>query len=86
MNSIMHLNERNRLHSHNFEFIPKEKMPYRPNEIVVKWLYSKEDGKTHHVNVKHITGRAEVTVRFNVRCYRGTVADLLDWPLLRTDK
>ena len=61
-------------------------MPRKANEIAVKWLESKDAGKTNHVNVKHVVGQlaeiavgAEVVVRFNAKRYRGTVADLLDW-------
>ena len=61
-------------------------MPRRPNEIAVKWLESRDAGKTHRVNVKHVVGQladiavgAEVSVRFNAKRYRGTVTDLLGW-------
>ena len=64
----------------------EEKMPRKANEIAVKWIESKDAGKTNRVNVKHVTGQlediavgAEVTVRFNAKRYRATVADLLDW-------
>ena len=77
---------RNRL-SLTCEVVPEEKkMPRKPNEIAVKWLESKDVGKTHRVNVKHVVGQladiavgAEVSVRFNAKRYRGTVTDLLDW-------
>ena len=67
--------------------VPEEtKMPRRPNEIKVKWLESKDAGKTHCINVKHVVGQltdivvgAEVVVRFNAKCYRGTVTNLLNW-------
>ena len=70
-------------------------MPRKPNEIAVKWLESKDAGKTHRVNVKHIVGKrediqeeAEIVVKLNTRRYRGKVDDLLDFvppmkPLLR---
>ena len=64
----------------------REEMPCKANEIAVKWIESKDAGKTNSVNVKHIIGqlediavRAEVTVRFNAKHYRATVADLPDW-------
>ena len=51
----------------------------------MKWLESKDAGKTDHINIKHIVGQlaeivvgAEVVVRFNAKCYRGTATDLLD--------
>ena len=47
-------------------------MPRKPNEIAVKWLESKDAGKTHRVNVKHIVGKhediqeeAEIVVKLN---------------------
>jgi len=64
----------------------EKKMPRKANEIAVKWIESKDAGKTNRVNVKHVIGQladiavgAEVTVRFNAKRYRATVADLLDW-------
>ena len=67
--------------------VPKEtKIPRRPNGIEVKWLESKDTGKTHRINVKHIVGQlaeivvgAEVIVRFNAKRYHGTVTYLFDW-------
>ena len=60
-------------------------MPCKPNEIAVKWLESKDAGKTNRVNVKHVVGQfaeivvgAEVVMRFNAKHYRSTVADLVD--------
>ena len=64
----------------------EKKMPRKPNEIAVKWLESKDTGKTNCINVKHVVGQlaeitvgAEVVVMFNAKRYCGTVADLLDW-------
>ena len=38
-------------------------MPRKANEIVVEWLESKDAGRRHRVNVKHIIGKlAEVAV------------------------
>ena len=38
-------------------------MPRKANEIVVEWLESKDAGRRHRVNVKHILGKlAEVAV------------------------
>ena len=61
-------------------------MPCKPNEIAVIWLELNGAGKINRVNVKHIIGQlakimvgAEVVVRFNAKCYRGNVANLLDW-------
>ena len=61
-------------------------MPRKANEIAVKWLESRDAGKTNRVNVKHIVGQlseivvgTEVVVRFNSKRYRATVDDLLDW-------
>ena len=61
-------------------------MPRKANEIAVKWLESRDTGKTNRVNVKHIVGQlseivvgTEVVVRFNSKQYRATVDDLLDW-------
>ena len=71
----------------------REEMPRKANEIAVKWIESKNDGKTNCVNVKHVIGQlkdiavgAEVTVRFNAKRYCTTVADLLDWvpPMKKT--
>ena len=51
----------------------------------MKWLELKDAGKTNHINVKHVVGQlAEIAVgaevvRFNAKCYCGTVTDLLDW-------
>ena len=81
---------RNNLHSITCKVMPKEKqIPRRPNEIVVKWLDSKDCRKTNHaVQVKHIIARleevivrAELTVRFTVKCYWVTVTYLLNWLL-----
>ena len=70
-------------------------MPQKPNKIAVKWLESKDAGKTHRVNVKHIVGKrediqegAEIVLKLNMQRYRGKVVDLLDFvppmnPLLR---
>ena len=35
----------------------KFKMPRKANEIVVERLESKDIGKRHHVNVKHLIGK-----------------------------
>ena len=54
-------------------------MPRKPNKIAVKWLESKDAGKTNCVNVKHVVGQlaeiavgAEVVMRFNAKHYRGS--------------
>ena len=61
-------------------------MPRKANEIAVKWIELKDAGKTNRVNVKHVIWQlediavgVEVTVQFNAKRYRATVADLLDW-------
>ena len=61
-------------------------MPRKANEISVKWLESKDAGKIHYVNVKHVIGQhgkiavgKEIVVKLNTRLYRCTVVDLLDW-------
>ena len=61
-------------------------MPRKANEISVKWIDSKDAGKTNHVNVKHVIGPREeivigkeVVVKLNTRRYRGTLVSLLDW-------
>ena len=61
-------------------------MPRKANEISVKWMDSKDAGKTNRVNVKHVIGPRgeiaigkEVVVKLNTRRYRGTVVNLLDW-------
>ena len=61
-------------------------MPRKANEIVVEWLESKDTGKRHRVNVKHIIGKlvevavgGEVVIKLNSRRYRAKVVDLLDW-------
>ena len=62
------------------------KMPRKANEISVEWLESKDAGKIHRVNVKHIICQfseiavgKEVVVRLNTRRYRAKVVDFLDW-------
>ena len=62
------------------------RMPRKANEILVRWLESKDVGKTNRVNVKHVVGSLEgieigkeVVVKLNARRYRSTVMDLLDW-------
>ena len=62
------------------------RMPRKANEIVVEWLESKDCGKRHRVNVKHILGKLaevavgiEVIIKLNSRCYRAKVVDLLEW-------
>ena len=61
------------------------RMLRKANEIVVVWLQSKDWGKRHRVNVKHILGNlAEVAVgieviKLNSRRYRAKVVDLLEW-------
>ena len=64
----------------------KFEMPRKPNEIAVEWLESRDVGRRHRVNVKHIIGKLqevkvgqEVVVKLNSRRYRATVIDLLDW-------
>ena len=64
----------------------KFKMPRKANEIAVEWLESKDVGKRHRVNVKHVIGKlqevavgGEVVVKLSSRRYRATVVDLLDW-------
>ena len=64
----------------------KFKMPRNANEVAVEWLESKDAGKRHHMNVKHIIGQlqevtvgGEVVVKLGSRRYRATVVDLLDW-------
>ena len=43
------------------------RMPRKVNEVVVKWLESKDAGKTNRVNVKHIIGlREEIAVEKEV--------------------
>ena len=61
-------------------------MPRKANEIAVEWLESKDVGKRHRVNVKHVIGKlqevvvgGEVVVKLSSRRYRATVVDLLDW-------
>lgn len=61
-------------------------MPRKPNEIAVEWLESKDAGKRHRVNMKHLIGNlqevavgGEVVVKLSSRRYRATVVDLLDW-------
>ena len=51
----------------------------------MKWIGSKDAGKTNRVNVKHVIGPREevaigkeVVVKLNTRRYRGTVVKLLD--------
>ena len=67
-------------------------MPRKANEISVKWLESKDAGKTNRINVKHIIGSLEeieigkeVVFKLNARRYRSTVVDLLDWAPKRKD-
>lgn len=72
-----------------YEVMHKEKILRRPNKIAVKWLDSKDARKTNcavqakHVmaRLKEIVVRAELTVRFTVKCYCVTVAYLLNWLL-----
>ena len=52
----------------------------------MKWLESKDEGKTNRVNIKHVIGYlgevekdSVVTMRFNSRRYRAKVVDLLVW-------
>ena len=61
-------------------------MPWKANEIAVKWLELKDAGKINRVNVKHILGQRreiadgrEVVVKLNTWHYRCTVINLLDW-------
>ena len=61
-------------------------MPRKANEIVVEWLESKDAGKRHGVNVKHIIGKladvavgGEIVIKLNLRCYHAKIVDLLDW-------
>ena len=61
-------------------------MPRKVNEIVVEWLESKDVGKRHRINVKHIIGKlaevavgGEVVVKLNSQCYHAKIVDLLDW-------
>ena len=61
-------------------------MPRKANEISVKWLESKDAGKIHRVNIKHVIGQRgkiavgkEIVVKLNTRLYRCTVVNLLDW-------
>ena len=57
----------------------------KANKIVVEWLESKDAGKRHRVNIKHISGKiVEVTVsseviKLNSQCYHAKIVDLLDW-------
>ena len=64
----------------------RSEMPRKANEFAVKWLESKDAGKINRVNVKHILGHCgeiaegrEVVVKLNLRRYRCTVIELLDW-------
>ena len=52
----------------------------------MKWIDSKDAGKTNRVNVKHVIGPREeiaigkeVVVKLNTWRYRGTLVSLLDW-------
>ena len=61
-------------------------MPRKANEIVLEWLESKDAGRRHRVNVKHIIGKlaevavgGEVVIKLNSRRYRAKIVDLLDW-------
>ena len=54
------------------------------NKILVEW--SKKIGKRNHVNVKHVVDQTEsitvegiIIVKFNSKCYKTSVIDLLDW-------
>lgn len=58
----------------------------KENEILVEWLESKDTGERNCVNVKHIIGDTgsiatgeTVLVKFNLRCYKVIVINLLDW-------
>ena len=72
-----------------YEVMHKEKILRRPNKIAVKWLDSKDARKTNRaVQAKHVMARleeivvrAELTVRFTVKCYCVTVTYLLNWLL-----
>ena len=59
-------------------------MPRKPNEIAVDSLESKDVGKRHWVNVKHIIGKLEIAVgeaivKLNLWHYRAEVVDLHEW-------
>ena len=60
-------------------------MPRKANEIFVEWLESKDAGKRHRVNIKHIIGKlvevavGKVIIKLNSRRYRVKIVDLLDW-------
>ena len=63
-------------------------MPRKVNEIVVEWLESKDAGKRHRVNVKHIIGKlaevavgGEVVINLNSQRYHVKIMDLLNWML-----
>ena len=56
------------------------------NEIVIEWLESKDCGKRHRVNEKHIIGKleefavgSEVVIKLNSQCYHAKVVYLLEW-------
>ena len=61
-------------------------IPRKANEIVVEWLESKDAGRRHQVNIKHIIGKlaevavgGEVVIKLNSRRYHAKIVDLLDW-------
>ena len=61
-------------------------MPRKVNKIFVEYLDSKDCGKRHLVNAKHIIGKlvevavgSKVVIKLNLRCYRMKVVDLLEW-------
>ena len=63
----------------------EKKMPRKPNKIAVKWLESKDAGKTNRVNIKHVIGQlaeiavgADIVVRFNVNRGLSSTANFRD--------
>lgn len=61
-------------------------MARKANEIAVEWLESKDCGKRHRVNMKHIIGKlaeiatgSEVVIKVNSLCYRTQIVDMLEW-------
>ena len=61
-------------------------MPRKRNEVLVKWMDKSCKGQMNKVNVNHLLADAEditvgaiLTARMNSKCYKGRVADLLEW-------
>ena len=57
-------------------------MPCKPNKIAVKWLESKDAGKTNRVNVKHVVGQlAEIAVGAEVVMKFTPNTTAAQWPI-----